>query len=182
MLPDYWYSTQPFIAWVINHYFYHGRHYCWVASPFYPYTLVNPRSSKPMEIYRDYYEPWKDKDKFSDFILSKRMNLEKGVIASKPLLTSDWSSRLRDICRMVDVEFFYPIVYRVDLRGIDPACLEKAASALVGSQEFRIQTLEEDEFDVMFFDAAVEGLPSYFEQLWTGSLPVDQVFAVLEGR
>lgn len=182
MLPDYWYSTQPFIAWVINHYFYGRRHYCWVASPFYPYRLDNPRSSRPMDIYRDYYESWKDKDRFSDFISSKRISLDKGVMASKSILTPDLSLRLRNICRQVEVDFFYPVVYRIDLRRIDPTRLEKAASALIGSKEYRIQALEEHEFDVMFFDATVEGLPSHFEQLWTGSLSADEVFAILEGR
>lgn len=49
---NHYYSTQPLLAWSLNRHFYSGLHYMYVA-PFYPYRLPNPKSSNPLEIYRD---------------------------------------------------------------------------------------------------------------------------------
>jgi hypothetical protein len=54
----HYYSTQPFLAWCLNRHFYEDVHYAYVA-PFYPYRLTNPKSSNPLELYRDLYQPWR---------------------------------------------------------------------------------------------------------------------------
>jgi hypothetical protein len=182
MVTNHWYSTQPFLAWVFNHYFYAGQHYAWMASPFYPYKLENPRSSRPMDIYRDYYEPWKEQDLFSDFLHQKRLNLANGVEANRKLLTLRNMRRLKSICRIIDSQFLYPIVYRVDINPLDPSRLIRAGSGLVGSQEYLIESLEEHEFDIIFFDASIEGLDSVFETLWTGRLSTSEALDLLESR
>lgn len=51
----YHYSTTSFLAWSINHYFFHGVHYVWAAGDFYPYRQSNPKSSNPLLIYTDMY-------------------------------------------------------------------------------------------------------------------------------
>lgn len=180
MLPNHWYSTQPFLAWVINHYFYRARHYCWVATPFYPYQLKNPRSSRPMDLYRDYYEPWKERDVFSDFLAGKRTALGNGVRANKGILTTTQYRSLRKICRAIDVQFLYPIVYRVDLNPIDLGRLVVSGSGLTGSQEYLIEVLQEHEFDIMLFNPAAERLGTDIEILWNNTLAPHEVLALLE--
>jgi hypothetical protein len=177
-LTQYYYSTQPFLAWCLNHYFYGGVHFAYVGAPFYPYRLANPRTSNSLRIYEDYYEPWKDEDKFSGFIVQKRLALRKGVHKSAPVV---FRPDLLDICDKIDILFFYPVVYRVDIdqiRANDPyrddsqqTRLQKGGSALDArrkcekpSNEYLLNTMREKklfddpvgDFDLLFVDFEVE--------------------------
>lgn len=181
-MSNHWYSVQPFLAWTINHYFYGGQHYAWVAAPFYPYQLKNPTSSRPLDIYRNYYEPWKDRDAFSDFIHQKRLQVMKGVIANKGILSTRQSRALKKICLQIDIVFFYPLVYRVDLDLIDRTRLHTAGSGLIGAQEYRLKSIAEHEFDIIFFDSTIEKLDADFERLSSGSLDPIDALDVLEKR
>ena len=148
MNSKHYYSTQPLIAWIINKFFYDGNHYVYLA-PFYPYRLSNPKSSNPYLIYSDLYMPWKDKDIFDKTIAQFRMNLRKGVnvVCKDPKLKTE----LLNLCDKISLNFFYPIVYRVDIEGISDR-IEKAGSGLIGSEEILIRDLQEFEFDILFDD------------------------------
>jgi len=155
-LPEYYYSTQPFLAWCLNHYFYGGMHYVNVANPFYPYRLPNPKSSHPFLIYQDLYLPWKDRDDFDKFIQQIRLDLNNGVVkynrANPGKLSGGRVSRLKRICKKVDIVFFYPMVYRVDINPVPTSRLVSAGSGLSGSREHLINDLQEKEFDILFHD------------------------------
>jgi hypothetical protein len=179
----YYYSVQPFLAWCFNHYFYGGVHYAYMAAPFNPYGLKNPKSSNPLLIYQDYYSPWKDKDESSDFIENKRNRLSGGVIAMSSQLGAGIADRLKDVAAKIDLRFLYPIVYRADLS--DPAVfplsrLEVKNSGLVGSQEYLVRDLSETEFDVLFFDPVSEALDPDFMLLWNSGIASDAALNVLE--
>ncbi len=181
----YYYSSQPFLAWCFNHYFYGGVHFAWVGAPFYPYRLPNPTSSNPFRIYQDLYEPWKDRDRFSRTIAQMRLDVRKGVIAG----TNPRSLKRRRLFRLCDdisQVFFYPIVYRVDVDLIAPVRLELGGSGEeVGSQEFKIVDLHEgqpNEFDILFADFQVEGVPSYMLDLWNGGFTERQALELLETK
>ena len=48
------------------------------------------------------------------------------------------------------MSLFYPLVYRVDLRNIAPARRLRAGSAKFGSREYRLDDLQEQEFELLF--------------------------------
>jgi hypothetical protein len=150
-METYYYSTQPFIAWVINKYFY-KEHYTYVA-PFYPYRLPNPKSSNPYLIYGDLYLPWKDNDIYDKTIAQFRLNIRKGVMIKETNgdLQSQRASELKELCDKISLKFFYPIVYRVNIDQVQTK-LKKAGSGLTGSKEFLIPNLNDNEFDILFFD------------------------------
>jgi hypothetical protein len=189
------YSTQPFLAWCLNHYFYDKLHYVYVAAPFYPHRLTNPRSSSPMRNYEDYYEAWKDNDKYNSFIAGKRIGLRAGVDAifnnkivnvQKDIQTArnqdiakalelqqtqvkyeSMRDDLLDICDYINLLFFYPILYRLDInqKSLDNRKVLKN-SGLVKicgreSNEFLIKALNAnspnwDTYDILFTDFEVE--------------------------
>ena len=158
----YYYSVQPFLAWCLGHYFYKGAHFAYVGAPFYPYRLENPRTSSGLRIYEDYYEPWKDEDEYSIFIDSKRLRLLKGVQKAPRTLRPE----LRRICNQIDMAFFYPVVYRVDIAPIQssaPARLQKGGSGRLTpgkcktpSNEYVLNDLHKGEFDLIFADLETE--------------------------
>jgi hypothetical protein len=153
----FYYSTQTFLAWCLNRHFYDDLHYAYVA-PFYPYRLANPKSSNPLELYRDLYQPWADRDEFDLFITTCRIRLAKGIVAKEGegVLPPEVASRLMNICNRVSVKFFYPIVYRVDIDAVGDWRLKKAGSGLLNSDEYLITDLDGGEFDLLFYDEHVD--------------------------
>lgn len=151
-MQTHFYSTQPFISWIINTYFYGGVHYTYVA-PFYPYRQPNPKSSNPFLIYQDLYLPWKDNDIYDKSIAQFRMNIRKGVMLKEKHgdVTHDNALELKELCDKISLKFFYPIIYRVDIEKVNGK-LQRAGSAFVGSNEYLIPNLIEGEFDILFFD------------------------------
>ncbi|HEX8696913.1 MAG TPA: hypothetical protein VF746_31125 [Longimicrobium sp.] len=153
----FYYSTQSFLAWCLNRHFYDDVHYVYVA-PFYPYRLPNPKSSNPLEIYKDLYQPWADRDEFDNFITIHRIKLKKGIVAkeSEGVVDGDTAQRLLNICDHVSVKFLYPIIYRVDIEAVGDWRLHKAGSGLLESDEYLIRDLGGDEFDLLFYDEHVD--------------------------
>lgn len=154
---DNCYGCMTSLAWILNHFFYKEKHYCWIAGEFNTYRLSNPKSSNPYLIYNDIYEPWKDRDDFDKYICQLRMDLVKGVNAqfSDGVISSTLAVKLKRICNDIDIVFLYPIIYRVDISGINSSRLQVAGSGLtVGSSEYLISDLDESvpEFDVVFLD------------------------------
>ncbi len=178
-MAKYYYSTQPFLAWCFNHYFYGQKHFAWVGAPFYPYRQANPRSSNPLRIYEDLYEPWKDQDDFSPVIAQKRLSLRNGVIAHAGNLPPGLDHRLKVVCDRIDTVFFYPIVYRVNIDTIDSSRLIVAGSGLVGSREYRIADLSEAEFDLLFIDLETDNVPHSFADLSNGAVSQADVLYIL---
>jgi hypothetical protein len=151
-----YYSTQPFLAWCLNHYVYSGSHYVW-ASPFlFPYRALNPKSSNPYQIFQDLYQPSYDRDAYDSFISQKRVKLRAGVEAIVQSLKSSHplASRyndLLDICDGIDETFFWPVIYIID-NDVAVSRGALANSALVGSDEKLIKDLQESEFTMLVPD------------------------------
>lgn len=179
-MKTYYYSTQPFITWVINHYFYKKKHYTFIA-PFYPYRKPNPKSSSPYLIYADLFEPWRDNDIYDKTIAQYRINIRKGVMLKEGIqqLDSSNASELKELCDKISLKFFYPIIYKVDHESIQGK-LTKTASAHAGSTEYLVEELLEDEFEVLFFDDWPEfpTLKELYEQ--KDKLKEQQVLAILK--
>ena len=149
---EYWYSCQPFLAWCVNHYFYGGKHYAYLARPFHPYREKNPRSSNPLRIYESLYEAWRDRDPFDNQVVGLRLRLQAGLDAHETMLGTVRYTLLTEIVQRIGVEYFLPIVYRVDIKPIDEARLLRQGSGLSGSREYVVTDLGEDEFGVLFSD------------------------------
>lgn len=188
-MAHYYYSCVPALAWILGRYFYNGNHFVWLSEQYFPYRLPNPKSSNPHLIYQDLYQPWKDKDVHDKFVLQLRLNLRKGVLAQETAgtINSPDAARLKDICDKVDIVFFYPILYRVDIDPISNSRLIVAGSgAAVKSSEFLITNLKQPELEVIFLD--FDGDPD-FKQLVNdplnkgiSSMTLMNAMHILEGR
>jgi hypothetical protein len=152
--PPPYYSTQPFLAWAMNHWVYGGKHYVWASRYFLPYRLTNPKSSNPYEMYRDLYLPSRDNDRHDPTIRQKRINLRAGVEAvvranpSHPF--HHRAADLFQICDQIEPTFFWPVLYLVDGGATAGGIL--ANSALLGSEECLVTTLHESTLMVVFPD------------------------------
>lgn len=156
-MSNYYYGTVPSLAWIFGHYYYNGTHYTWVASEFYPYRLPNPKSSSPILIYQDLYQPWRDKDEFDKFILQVRINIKKAVIIQerKRNITSTDANSMKNICDNVDIHFFYPLVFRIDINDVrnKGRTITTAGSGITaGSLEYLIEDLKTGDFEILFLD------------------------------
>lgn len=116
-MPRYYYGTVPVLAWIINHYFYGGVHYSWLAEPFAPMD-VNPKSSNPYLIYGDLYWAWIKRDRFDKFVKDTRRTHAQ-VVRSKQasgLLDHITAARLARICLSENnVDLYYPIITSIVL-------------------------------------------------------------------
>jgi hypothetical protein len=153
IVPRYYYGTVPALAWILNHYFYGRLHYSWLAADFCP-LRTNPKSSNPYMIYGDLFWPWSRLDQHDKYVLQTRRSLVKGVVTRLPGGISDARliRRLRRICNRGVLEWFYPVVYRVEIDRIDPVRRLSAGSATAGSDEYLVADLAEDEFELLFAD------------------------------
>ena len=151
-----YYSTQPFVAWCLNHYVYSNVHYVWASQYFFPYKSANPKSSNPYQIFQDLYQPSYDRDEFDSFISQKRIKLRAGIEAIVVGPTSGHASAHRyqdllDICDGIDETFFWPVVYLISNSAVTSKGTA-ANSALVGSDETLIKNLAESEFTLLVPD------------------------------
>jgi len=152
-MPRHHYGTVPALAWLLNHYFYGGVHYSWLAEEFAP-LRTNPKSSNPYLIYGDLYWAWSHADQHDRFCKDLRDSLSEAVRKQmyRGVVEPDVALRLITICSHVRLEFFYPIVYRVDLGLIAPSRRLVAGSGLTGSREVLVPDLRDTEFDLLFAD------------------------------
>lgn len=154
-MTDNYYSTTTFIAYSINRHIYQDQHFTWVASNFYAYGSGNPKSSNPLLIYTDLYQPWMDRDPYDKFILQHRLALRKGIMAKERegVVAHRIAIDLKFIADRVTTDFFYPIVYALDMNTITPAGrAQVGGSGLSGSQEYFIPDLNGGEFSLLFDD------------------------------
>ena len=188
-----YYGTVASLAWALGHYFYDSRHFAFLAGEFYPYRLKNPKSSSPYNIYDDIYRPWRDRDDHDKYINQLRLSIRGGVMKkhAEGVIASDVADRLKRICDEVDIEFFYPVVYRVNTLKVDPKRLEVAGSGLEGSSEYLIRDLQDSELDeILFldFDADEDFREVITEEYYTccenqtRRLTRDEALTILERR
>jgi hypothetical protein len=186
-VPQYFYGTVPSLAWILSHYFYGAVHYSWLATEYYPYRLPNPKSSNPHLIYQDLYQPWRDRDDFDKTINGYRFNLRKGVTAREgtAVLAPALAARLKDICDLIDIAFFYPLVYRVDIATIPATRQHVGGSGLLGSAEVLVPDLGETEFDILFLDDTTDTDVTTLvisELAAPSSISATSALTILEGR
>jgi len=152
-----YYSTTTFLTLAINKHLYGGKHFTYVAEGFFPYGKGNPKSSNPLLIYMDLYQPWKDRDQYDKFIAQHRMSVRKGILAREKdgAITPSMATDLNRVADRIHLDFFYPVVYRVksDISSlIAKGRAVLAGSGLTGSREYLIQDLDDLEFDIYFDD------------------------------
>lgn len=157
-MPRYFYGTVPVLTWIINHYFYAGVHYSWLAAEFAP-MLHNPKSSNPYMIYGDLYWAWVKRDRYDKYVdVTRRTHAE--IVASKRdggLLDQVTAARLIRVCMSErNIDLYYPILYRVDMDGIAVSRQRAENSAQDGSHEVLVEDLREDEFDLLFADNTLD--------------------------
>jgi hypothetical protein len=185
-MPPYYYGTVPVLAWIINHYFYHGVHYAWLASEWCP-LFTNPKSSNPYLIYGDLYWAWGKQDAYDKYVSATR-RVHAEVIANKRdagLLDHVTAARLKRVCASENnVDLYYPITYRVDVTQIAPVRQFTENSGLRGSSEVLVKDLRENEFDLLFADNPDELFVSLVASESVAAQPRDslQVLSLLEER
>lgn len=152
-----YYSTTTFLTLCINKHLYAGKHFTYVAEGFYPYGKKNPKSSNPLLIYIDLYQPWQDRDQYDKFIAQHRMSVRKGVLAKKNdnTILDAIATDLYRVADRIELDFFYPVVYKInsDINWlVNKGRASLAGSALTGSSEYLIRDLDNSEFDIYFDD------------------------------
>jgi len=184
-MPRYYYGTVPVLAWILNHYFYGGVHYAWLAAEFYP-MRSNPNSSNPYVIYGQLYAAWAWADQNDKFVAQLRLALRRGVDAHQAAQRLDppLAERLRAMCFSTSVELFYPLVYRVDIERIPRSRRIVAGSGLDGSDEYLVPDINVGEFDLLFADNRRD--PDFVRfvldaQPHPGRASVDALLTSLEG-
>lgn len=155
-MKSHYYGTVPALDWILARYYY-KQHRVWIAEEFYTYRLPNPKSSDPILIYQDLYQPWRDLDDFDKTINQSRANLHRGVQARQALghITAAEARRLKRVCNDVDIVFFYPLVLRVDvddLRAKGRKLTIAGSGSTVGSHEFLAEDLVTGDFELLFLD------------------------------
>jgi hypothetical protein len=104
-------------------------------------------------MYGSLYRPFVDVDGFDLYLEAKRTHIRNGVIAKQAVLGAPLASELKRVCERVDQTFLFPIVYRVDVSTLSSRRLHRSyGSARVGSDEYLIKSLRENEFDLLFAD------------------------------
>ncbi|HLM68420.1 MAG TPA: hypothetical protein VK358_12865 [Longimicrobium sp.] len=159
-MPRYFYGTVPVLTWIINHYFYAGVHYSWLAAEFAP-MLRNPKSSNPYLIYGDLYWAWAKRDRYDRYVGDTGRVLGGVVDRKREEGTLDHvtAARLRRVCRSRNsVDLYYPIIYRVDVQQIAERRQRVENSGLEGSAEVLVPDLRESEFDLLFADNTSDAL------------------------
>ncbi|HEV7378008.1 MAG TPA: hypothetical protein VGN95_25230 [Pyrinomonadaceae bacterium] len=192
-MPKYNYGTVPAIAWLLGHFFFGCKHYTWVAGEFYPYRQSNPRSSNPYLIYQDIYEPWKEEDDHSKVINQYRINLWGAVEIKRRqgAIDDELADRLKAVCDKINLNFFYPVVCRVDISSLDLSRLKVAGSGTKGSSEYLIEDLQDMEIDnLLFLDFEADKdfnkivTEEYYKYKQSGNYRTDpnEALEILEGR
>ena len=107
-MPATYYSTTTFLTLSINKHLYGGKHFTYVAEGFYPYGKGNPKSSNPLLIFTDLYQPWQDRDPYDKFVAQHRMSVRKGVLAKKKdgTISSSIAKDLNRIADRINLDFF----------------------------------------------------------------------------
>jgi hypothetical protein len=158
-VPTYYYGTIPVLAWILNHYFYGGVHYAWLAESFLP-PPVTPRSSNPHNIYGELMDAWRHRDPYNHYVRGGRAGLVTGLGSKRDagVVAGAVAARLNAVCLDIGLELFYPVVYRVDVDRIGAARKEIANSGRRGSQEVVVADLRDGEFDLLFADNRLDPL------------------------
>lgn len=186
-MPRFFYGTIPTLAWILNHFFYGGVHYAWLAEEFNP-LRTNPKSSNPYLIYGDLYWAWSHRDTFDKFVAQSREGLSKGVWTQslRGVIDHALARRLTSVCDDAPVDLFYPLVYRVEMSAIAEERRVVAGSALTAdSRECLVPDLREEEFELLFAD---NGFDATFRRLVLDErsgerrTPPEGVLLTLEGR
>lgn len=152
-----YYSTTTFLTIAINRHLYDDKHFTYVAEGFYPYGKGNPKSSNPLLIYMDLYQPWQDKDPYDKFVLQHRMSVRKGIIEQRKsgVISKQVAKDLKRVADRIDLEFFFPVVLKVKIDvklAVSSSRASIAGSGLTGSSEFLIPDLNDTEFELLFND------------------------------
>lgn len=144
------YATLPLIAWLLGRACFEDLHYVFVSEAFYPHRLPNPKSSSPLSIFIDLYQPALDRDPFDKSIKQYRLSLANGVALR---VTSDANLQvaLIDVCERIDPALFWPVVLMVEPKALKRGL--KVASAHYGSREALITDLSGHEFSMLVFDS-----------------------------
>jgi hypothetical protein len=150
-----------------------------VGNPFYPQDTKTPDSSNPLTLYSQIYRGWYQADAYNPKLSDLRARLGKGVDNNQSILPPNLSTKLYYICEHIDIMFFYPFVYRVDIEKIDAVRLTRNNSGLLGSSEYLIKDLQEHEFDILFWDAWAD--PA-IKELGSKQITSAQALNILESR
>ena len=122
--------------------------------------------------------PWKERDSYSKIVGQYRLAVRNGVIANQSRLSGNIANRLKRVTERIGVEFFLPLVYRIEIDLIAHGRRSVAGSGLAGSREYLIVDLRETEFDLLFSEDVQGDLAA----LLSGTLSANDALQLLERR
>lgn len=149
------YSVNSWLSYKIAEHYFENKHYCW-CSPYFDASNVNPSSSNPIEIYASLKRDVESKDSHSSKISQIKAGLIKG--ASEKLkagvINTDQEKEIIDIVNAAEISDFRPLIYVIPTYKVltitQPVSVSIKANTF--SQEYIIEALDKEMFDVIYFE------------------------------
>lgn len=156
-IPPILYSVNTKIKFLISERYYNQIHYVWCAPYFDISRKVNPRSSNPIRIYNELKEAVSSNDHHSAKIEQNKLGLLRDAKANllKGVISEGSYEQIEEIVKnMSDINDFIPIVYVIPTKGIEDLIKEVPIKMKANpfSQEFIIEELPRDKFDIINID------------------------------
>lgn len=158
----YYFSTNTFLSYNISKLFYNSKFYVWCSTVFNPDKLseydigkFTPPSSSPYKIYTGLKEEILGGDRHSAKIEQNRKGLLKGAgfALANNMINDEEFNVIKSMIEQADINSFRPLLYIIHadkvkgkIKMVPPN--EKAHPL---SEEYIIEDLKEDEFEIIEF-------------------------------
>ncbi|MEP2236289.1 MAG: hypothetical protein ABJM58_11655 [Alteripontixanthobacter sp.] len=154
-MPLVLYSTITSLAYVIARRYYGDVHYAWCApgDPPDQYDMVNPPSSHPVQIYRDFLRDIESSDGHSGKIEQNRIGLTRGAEAryKQKKITSGQRDRVIEIIKRSEFGAFRPLMLVIPFEQVcnDAQLVDVGDQANAMSEEYICPDLPRVSFDIL---------------------------------
>lgn len=154
------YSVGTALAYKISKRYYNNSHYVWCTTKF--NSPVQPPTSNPQTICRRYLEQIKTGDRHAYEIDKNKSGILSGAYIKKKegIINEDQFREIQEIVSRAEYESFFPIIYIIYTDRVKYKCIEveKFQCASDTSVEYRIEKLEEGEFDAILLKDMLNGI------------------------
>jgi len=150
---NFLYSINSYLAYEINEKYYKGNHFVWCAPLF--DTENSPPSANPKDLFSRISQDVIKGDLHSPLIDQNKAGLRRGAENRKNqgLITLKDENEILSIIDNATIQVFRPVLYIIDRNKIKKRLENVTVGQRAGilSEEFKIDKLRTDEFDIIDF-------------------------------
>lgn len=147
------YSVGTHLAYKIAKKYYNNVHYVWCTTVF--NSPKQPPTSDPSRICSRYLEQIITGDRHTKEIANNIAGILRGAKAklNSGIINKKEYNEIRSIVAAAEYEAFYPVLYIIKSEKVAGRCIEvvKADRASDEAVEYKIENLEGNEFEAIFF-------------------------------